>query len=89
MEGQHGLAPSPRGTLRSGFQHGAGDDACIHMSQVPLEVCFSVVMMREACCQGLDCDTQMLKAECDLGVGGSMDLQKHLAGVCSILVLLT
>ena len=36
MEGQHGLAPSPRGTFRSGFQHGAGDGGCIHMCQVPL-----------------------------------------------------
>jgi uncharacterized membrane protein len=49
LEGLHGLAPSPMGTLRSRFQHGARDGGCNHMSQVPLEVCFSVVMMREAC----------------------------------------
>ena len=49
VEGLHCLAPDPRGALRSGFQHGAGDGGSFHMSQVPLEVCFLVAMMREAC----------------------------------------
>ena len=58
VEGLHGLSPETRGPLSSGLQHGAGDRGSFHMSQVPLEVCFLVVMMREACFKGLDCETQ-------------------------------
>ncbi len=77
-EGLHGMAPAPRGTLRSGFQHGAGDGGIYHMIQVALEVCFSVVMMRETCFWGLDCGTQNQQNECDPGVGGSMGNKKTL-----------
>ena len=49
MKGLHGMAHPPRGTLRSGFLHGAGDGGSFHTSQVSLEACFSSVIMREAC----------------------------------------